>query len=248
MMHQKSKNRRKKKSNKFVLETFHLWATFLGIIIAVMSVNLLTFVQGIQVKNNENATSKDIVTWATDDALSFNGLYLWYKINHTEVEYPVSIVDAKVTFQNPWTLTIRVTEKEMLGGVVLSDSYAYFDHTGVVLSMPSQMQEGVPLVEGIGVVNSELYEPLVTKDDVGFRNLLQVMQLVEKHEVMVDDIVPGDDSSVAVIIGDITVRLGNSDFEGKVPHIAPILERLEENEGTLYLDNFDGDNGTITFK
>lgn len=243
-----NKKQHKRKKSMSSTARFRIWSTFLGMIILVMSVNLLTFVQGIQVKNNVNASSKDLIAWATKDNLSFNTLYLWYKINHTEIEYPVSIVDAHISFQNPWTLTLRVIEKEILGGLILNDNYVYFDQDGQVLLITKMIQENIRLLDGIIVTEANLYEPLATKNNEGFNHVLEVMNLIDKYQVEIDHIVPDEDGSVSLIIGSTTVLLGMDNYEAKVPHISPILERLEEKEGTLYLENFDGDNGTITFK
>lgn len=227
---------------------FHRWATFLGLIIVMMSVNLVTFVQGIQVKNNVNTTSREIITWATTDLLSFNGIYLWYKINHTEIDYPVSIVDAQVSFQNPWTLILRVTEKEILGGVAFEKDYVYFDQEGQILLITDVLQEGVRMLEAIEVTDATLYAPLVTTNQEGFTNIIQILQLAQRYDLDFDRIIPQVDASIALIIGETTILLGDNNYDVKVPHIDPILERLEEKAGTLYLEKFDGDNGTITFK
>lgn len=244
----KPRPKRKAKKERFVLEKFHIWFTFLSLIIVLMSLNLLTFVQGIQVKDNENTSAVDIITWAREDIFSFNGLYLWYKINHTEVEYPVSIVDAKVTFQNPWTLTLRVTEKEIIAGIVLSDNYAYFDQDGVVQLLTTQIQEEVPIIDEIFVAEAVLYEVLPVTDVIGFKNLLEVLQLITKYDLEVAEVIPASNSSISIVIGETTIRLGDGNFETKVPHIMPILEQLEDKNGTLFLESFDGDRGTITFK
>lgn len=236
------------RKNNQGIESFHIVAGILGMIIFLMALNLLTFVQGIQVKNNNNTAASDIISWATSDTLSFNGLYLWNKINHTKVEYPVSIVDAKVSFENPWTLTLEVTEKEIVGGVVLTEEYAYFDSEGTVLLITEQVQVDVILVEGLDVANAVLYEKLPVTNEQNFTNTLQVMQLLGKYELLAEEMISGESGAVSFKMGAITVHLGSEDYESKVPHIEPILGELGEVSGSLHLEKFDGTNGTITFK
>ena len=58
--------------------------------------------------------------------------------------------------------------------------------------------------------------------------------------------VPGSD--LYLFLETNVVNVGHTNLEERIMQISPILEKLGDQGGTLYLENFNTDNITITFE
>lgn len=218
----------------------------LGVAIIAISVYLLFYVQGIEIKGNEYTEDKVILESVQKDKYSINSLYLVVKYRFMEHEVPGSLTSIKVGMRNPWTIKITVKEKPIVGYITEDEEYVFFDKTGTIVLKGSERIEGVPGIEGVNVGESKLYKPLNLKDEKLLEAVLNVAQEVKNYQLEPDKIVCMSDG-IELYFGSVRVVLGMDVTTEKMAQITPILAKLEGRAGTLNLKNFMDESNVIPF-
>lgn len=238
-----SRRRRKKKSHRI----YALIVLLLGFAIIAAVLFLLFYVQKIEVKGNNYVTEKEIVDAVQDDELSVNALYILGKYTLGKGKILPSLDQMKVGLKAPWTVTVEVKEKPIVGYIQNGELYDYFDKEGLVVLESSALMEGVPYIEGIGVGEVELYGYLKSKNTKLFEQILETSREITKYELKPDRIVCEEDV-ICLYIGRIRILLGKTVSAVQIAQIEPILEKIGDKEGTLHLENYSEVQGTITFE
>lgn len=233
---------KKKKGHK----VYALVVILLGLIIIAMTVLLLFYVQKIEVEGNEYTSSQEIVEMVETDPYAVNTLYLLIKYRFMDYEVPGSLESMSVGMKNPWTVKIKVKEKQILGYVFDNESYVYFDKEGTVVLKGRERKEGIPCIEGIDISNAVLYEPLGSGDKDLFDAILGVTREVDKYQLQPDRIVCRD-GGILLYFGQVCVSLGTEITTEKMAQISPILKEIGESTGTLHLEHYQDESDAITF-
>lgn len=219
----------------------------LGLAIFVLAMFLLFYVQKIEVSGNAYTSSQDIVQEVRKDRGSVNSLYLLCKYRFADYSMPGSLESMSVSLRNPWTVKVEVKEKKILGYVEGESKYLYFDKDGTVVYEGNSLMEGVPHIEGLDVSGAALYKPLESGDTRVFEAILDAVSLAEEMELSPDRIVC-ESGNVNLYFAEICVDLGNTVTSEKMSQIAPILEKIEGQSGTLHLEHFLERGDTVTFE
>lgn len=239
--------KRRKENDRKSFVVYIFFVILLMIVIMVMSIFVLFFTQQMNLEGEEYHSVSETVDWIKEDVYTCNTLYLWVKYNYTEAELPVYLNSLEVELELPWRVKLIMVEKAMIGGIELSDKYAYFDSDGIVVYESETMLEDVPLVEGMEVENTTLYEKVPVDDDDIFENVITVTSALDDNQIEIDSLSCGTGASIILVIGNVTVQLGDDDLVNKIIQIPAVLEQIGDQEGVLYLENFDVNDGTISF-
>ena len=234
--------RRKKKSHRL----YAFFVIIFGILIIALTVILLFHVQRVEVKGNTYCTDKEIIDTVQNDRFSSNSLYVLGKYLLGKGGTLPCLEQIKVGMSAPWVLRIQVEEKTIVGYMYDKNDYVYFDKEGMVVEKGTIPVEGVPCVEGIEVKSKEEYQFLKSKNSGIFEEILKASQELGKYEVTVQKIVC-ENENIYLYIDNICVSLGNNVTSVKIAQISPIIEKLDGQEGILHLENYSGEQETITF-
>lgn len=236
------RRRRKKKGHRL----YALFVIILGLAIIVLALLLLFHVQKVEIEGNEYCTDGEILEAVQNDRFSGNSLYVAGKYLLGKGKKPPCLDSMKVGLKTPWTLRVTVEEKQIVGYVYDGQEYAYFDKEGLVVKKDDIYIEGVPCVEGIEVKEIQLYKPLESENSQIFEEILEASDELKKDDLSTNKIIC-QDSRIYLYIGKVCVSLGNHVTPEKIAQIAPILEKLEDREGTLHLENYAEGKETVTF-
>lgn len=216
----------------------------------VMIVFLLLFqIRDIEVKGNQYLTEQEVTKWIQKDDLSTNSVYLWGKFQFTEPELLPAMSAVSVSMKAPWHVRVDVTEKQIVGYIIVNDEFVYFDEDGIVLEKSPEWREDIACIEGLNVTSAELYKQLpVSKENKKmFKQLLDMSASLNQYELAPEKIIC-DESDLYLKFGQVYVNLGSENFPERISQIPPILEKLGEQTGTLHLENYDESNATISFE
>ena len=239
------KARRKRRSRAFLI--------FVIIIVVIAAVAYFGFpLQNVDISGNRFYGDDIVRTWILSDQHSDNALYV--VLNHKfgrKAEIPfIDSVDIKMTGRT--SIEIEVYEKPVIGCAYIGarSSYAYFDKDGIVSEMSAARMENVPVVEGLGVSDAQLYEPIEIANPEILRDLLELAVNLQQYE-LVPEIVEVDGDRMTLDYGDVSVVLGSSDFLSekviRLSYIMPIIGDKDWN-GTLHLENWTYENTDVVFK
>ena len=140
-------------------------------------------------------------------------------------------------------------QREACGYVHYLGKNVYFDKDGIVLAKTKELWDGIPCIEGLEVKKVQLYKelPVSKANKKAFGNLLDMTMTLKKCDLAPDKIVCSG-SDLYLFFGNKCVNVGHTNLEERIMQISPILEKLGDQGGTLYLENFNTDNITITFE
>ena len=128
-------------------------------------------------------------------------------------------------------------------------TYLPVDKDGIVVESSTDVYENVPEIDGLKfdsiVINNKL--------DVGnseiYNTILDLTQSFDKYDINVDKVYFDSSYNITLYMGDVKVSLGNSkDFTDRLFELKQLSARFGTLKGTLYLDEYNGDESSIIFK
>lgn len=224
----------------------------MGLFILAAGAVVLFRTRTVEVEGNSIYSENTIATWVQKDKLSVNTLYLLVKYNFLDSELPAGVEQMDVSLKNPWTVHVKVEEKELAGYVDCSGTYLYFDQNGIAVLKTKKQIEDAPYIEGLTFDESdvEIGKTLPVEDDSIFGKIVDASRYLKKYSLAPDRIscVEGD---VRLYFGIVEVLLGDGGYEEKLQQVEPILDKLAElypkTAGTLHLENYDSASDAISF-
>lgn len=155
--------------------------------------------------------------------------------------------DVEVTWPNK--MNVAVYEKAIVGYISYMGCNMYFDKDGIVVESSTDLYENVPQIDGLK------FDSIVinTKLDVGnadiYNTILDLIQSFDKYDIDVDKVYFDASYNITLYIGDVKVSLGSSkDFTDRLFELKQLSSRFGTLKGTLYLDDYNGDESSIIFK
>ena len=155
--------------------------------------------------------------------------------------------DVEVTWPNK--MNVAVYEKAIVGYVRYMGCNMYFDKDGIVVESSTDLYENVPQIDGLK------FDSIVinTKLDVGnadiYNTILDLIQSFDKYDIDVDKVYFDASYNITLYMGDVKVSLGSSkDFTDRLFELKQLSSRFGTLKGTLYLDDYNGDESSIIFK
>ena len=146
-------------------------------------------------------------------------------------------------------LYVTVYEKAIVGYVRYMGCNMYFDKDGIVVESSTDLYENVPQIDGLK------FDSIVinTKLDVGnadiYNTILDLIQSFDKYDIDVDKVYFDASYNITLYMGDVKVSLGSSkDFTDRLFELKQLSSRFGTLKGTLYLDDYNGDESSIIFK
>lgn len=221
----------------------------LGILGAYIYVIKNYEVTTVYVEGNVHYTNEEIIDMVLEGRYGNNSLLLSWKYKDKSIEDVPFVAKMDVAVLDPHTIKIEVYEKALAGYVEYLERYMYFDKDGIVVETSLQKTPGIPLVTGLSFDHVVLYEPLPVEDEAIFTSILNITQLVNKHELRIDRIYFGIDNTLTLYFGDVKVALGSpEDLDEKIMELQYMLPQLEGMSGTLRMENYTEDKKNIAFE
>ena len=233
-----------------------IWSFVPGLLgtlcILAVAAFILCRTRGYDIEGNSYYSDNTIRTWIENDKFSYNTLGILFRYNFTDAELPAGVEQLHVSLKNPWTVKVRVEEKEIVGYVTIEDAYLYFDGEGMVIMRSRKLIEGVPYIEGLAfdATKTAVGKPLPVEDDGVFGRIVDLSRNLKKYDLAPDRI-SGADGNMDIYFGIVEVTLGTDGYEEKLQQVEPILKKLTElypeTAGTLHLENYKSDSDSIRF-
>jgi cell division protein FtsQ len=243
----KEKSKKFSRAKRIILIILFLWLLLL--IAGVVVINVFT-VEHVKIEGNELYDESLIKETVLNDEYSWNSLYVLIKYKFTETDEIPFVDTMEISMENPHTLRIRVYEKGLLGYVKISSvgENAYFDKDGIVTETSTRVIEGVPLIKGLECEKVVLYDKLPVENKQ-LKQLLTLTQTLKRNDLIPDSISYASEYAPVLYYGDIRVQLGSMEnLTQKVARVKQILPQLENERGTLHLENWTEENKDIVFQ
>lgn len=236
---QKKKGRRKILAAGIIFAALLLFLTAIGI----FSINQ------VEVEGNEHYTKEEIEELIIESRYDHNSLYLYWKYNYTDTKNIPFIDTVEVDMLSSHKVRITVYEKNVVGYIEYLESYMYFDKDGILVESSTRKIEGVPLITGLSFNHLVLHEELPVQDKKVFKTILNLTQLLKKHEITPDKIYFDKNLNMTLYFEKIKVLLGEDEgTDEKIARLQYLFPELIGLEGSLYMENYNEDSKNITFQ
>lgn len=248
---EKEKPLKQKKTVKPVLKIISI---VFGCILAVAMIAIIYIrsaykLDKIQVTGSEHYTDEEIISIVTNDK-SVDNTVMFYLENKLHPIENVTFIDKfEIEIIGKNTITITVYEKSMAGCVMYMDQYVYFDDEGVVLETSAEKLPDIPCIKGLSFNSIVVGEALPVENKKMFQNILTMTQLIEKNNLIIDEIRFNSDEEIILRKDNIKIQLGQGlNLEDKLMNLDSILSELQGKTGTLDMSNYDAKDGNAIFK
>ncbi len=226
---------------------------FLGIInIMLFSFYLLLThyaVKNVMVEGNKHYSASEIQAMIMTGYFGDNSLYLSIKYKNKDIEGIPFVETMDVVVESNDTIKINVYEKALAGYIEYLGRYMYFDNEGIIVEASKVITKGIPQVTGLSFNHVVLHEKLPVENESVFQNILTITKLLNKYGIICDKIQFDNNYNVTLGYNKVKVDIGQlKDLDEKLMQLQYILPSLENEKGTLDLQNYTLDKKTITFE
>jgi len=246
---EEKKTKGRKKKHKFGYYLYAVVILLLTVANVTIATVLLTYVQSVEVKGNTIGEKSEIVSWIKEDPMTSNSLYTWWKFNSGtfKISYPRYIENMKVKLVAPWKIRVDVQEKQVVGCMLVGNAYVYFDKEGLVLKKQVEYETGIPVIEGIQVEDTMLYEYLKVDNKKVFSYIVNLTEEIENQKLHPDRIT-WEDENMNLYFEGVRVNLGKSNYGEKIAQLPEVLPHLEGQRGTLRMEHYTSSNKKFSFE
>ena len=155
----------------------------------------------------------------------------------------------EIDYVDRQTARVLVHEKRITGCVIIMGRYMFFDKDGIVVESSDTPVPGIPVITGLEFDEIVLYRKLQVQKQSLFDTILQLVRLMEQHEIPVKEISFDSGYEVTLYLDDITVLLGKkANYDEDLNALAGILQSLSGRNGTLDMRNYTRENGDVILK
>ena len=106
----------------------------------------------------------------------------------------------------------------------------------------------VPLITGLSFDRVQMQEVLPVKDQKIFNTILGVSRMLNKYQIIPEQVEFNEDSEVTLYYEKIRILLGEDrETEEKISRAAAILPELSGKSGELHLEDYNGSSENIIF-
>jgi cell division protein FtsQ len=245
----KPDKRKKRKISILKIVDIILGFVIIALIVFLLSISVFQIktisVVGSTVWDENTIKSKVIV----QNDYKKNGIYQYlYRLVRPAKDIPF-VESAKISFKSPSHIVITVREKKLLGRTQLADGkYVYFNDDGVIREISDKLIDGVMPANGL-VINKPKVEDKLSVGNDCLATMLNIVKSLKKYNIKIDSLEFDNNTSVKVIIGNITVDFGKFSYiNEKIMRLNIILPKLDGKTGVLHMENWNPDNRDIVFE
>nr|WP_317283130.1 cell division protein FtsQ/DivIB [uncultured Sellimonas sp.] len=221
----------------------------IGIVIVVLIIgwSLAFQIQEIQVEGNRFLSKEEVRSYVKKQSTTQNSLILLLQTKNGN--YPVLDTAESMSFQmvNPWTIKVKVKEKEPVFSFEDNGNYICLDREGTVLARTKKQEKGTIRIEGLNTKNIKKGKKIAVQNPAIFEEILEVSRTLESTKLDVDRILC-DGENITLYFEEIQVNLGNGGQREKVNQLSAILPNLKGQKGILHLEHFGEGMQTIYFE
>lgn len=225
-----------------------------GICIAVILAAIIIFILSLRVEDiiitgNEKYSDKQIEKLIFKTKFDRNPVMLYFSTEFGSQKKIPFVARYSVKINSINSVEVKVYEKNVIGYVRYMEKNMYFDGDGIVTDSTQQVLDGIPRVTGLKFDYIVVEEKLPVKEEKLFQTIMNLTQLLSKYEIAVDKIKISEDKTFELIIGDITVELGEADeLNEKIIDLHDMLPKMDGLNGTLDMTTYDSNDKGYAFK
>ena len=224
----------------------------IGAVVALIAGIIFFFaffhVSHVEVMENSHYSKKEIKKMVLTGAFSSNSILAPITCSKDNVSDVPYVEGYSVSRSGRNSIVISLREKSIVGCLPYLDSYIYFDRNGYFVESARDRDKSIPYFEGLQMKKVVMNEKLPIKDTV-LNTAVALSTIFAKNDMTPDYIEMAEDSTINLIYGDVTVKLGKDKYlEDKMSRAIAILPQITGEKGILHMENITESSKTVTFE
>lgn len=222
----------------------------LALVIVLGLLSMVIFqVRDITFSTSSHYTEEELKDLIFTNKACYNSIYLFWKYNIRKDSPQIPFVEKlEVTIKSPSEVKVTTYEKGIVGYMEVLDSYVYFDKDGIVVEISGTLIDNVIRVNGLSTDTVSMGKKLPLEDDAPFKVLLNLSQLMDKHNIHPQEMDYSENDEITLHFGEAKVMLGKDEnMDEKIIRLKNIVSSLEGKKGTLHMENVDENTKNMTF-
>ncbi len=219
----------------------------LGIIIMAAVAVVVCASPVFAVKNIEMSElsyfTKDEICSKINLSVGDNGLFFSKRKAEKALEKEQYIESANVYFKMPDTMVIDIDENKIYCYIPYLGNYLYVNRDGRVIDIKSEIEENVPVVEGLKFSSFKQGEIISVENEKAFETALIISGVMSKYDIEEKAlrINVSDCEDIYAYIGSVKVLLGDTTrMDEKIKTMFEAVSEIPEGDkGTLNLQDLD---------
>ena len=219
----------------------------MGIALLIFIVMLLMLspwlnIKNIEINGLETLEKADIIRQIkldkTTNILSFNNFIVKRRLKNNYY-----IESVKLTKKLPDTVTIDITERQIVGYVPYINDYMYIDESGMVVDIKSSYTEPLPIIYGLNFDSFTIGKKLKTDNDEAFSIVMEITNAIKdkedlKNKIKIDI---SNLEDIHLYMENLDIILGNREgLNIKINTLNEIVKNFKpEEKGFLYIDDIN---------
>lgn len=205
-------------------------------------------VSKVEVMESNHYSKEELKKMVLTGAFSSNSILAPITCSKDNVQNVPYIEGYSVSRSGRNSIVISVQEKNVVGCIPYLDNYVYFDRNGIFIEGDKTRDKSIPYFEGLQVKKVIMNEKLPVKDTI-LNTAVALSTIFAKSDLLPDYIQLEEDSTIDLIYGDITVKLGKDKcLEDKMSRTIAILPQITGEKGILHMENITESSKTVTFE
>lgn len=240
--------RNKYRSGRAALIAVTSVAAVVAIFFLLMST--LFMVRRTDVEGCVNSNPKAVMEAASSGKYSKNSLCLYFKNKLDPVSGVPFVESVKVKLASPWHVTLKVTEKSLIGYVYdeSAGTYSYIDTSGRIAEQTQSGIDGLVQITGVTMGDAKAGDVLPAEPSSTGAYLASLCKYAQKYSLDLSRLQVGENGSVTMVCGKISIIMGlDNKTEAKFSRLQIILPKLEGKSGTIDLSGWEDDSDDIIF-
>ena len=225
-----------------------IFTIFFVLVLIAAGIVVVSSLEGVRVKGNtyytEDKLKKELQKYYVGDNTILTYLRLKY-----DKEITIPFVDEiEVELTGLHSLTVAITEKDVLGCLPYMGEFICFDKDGIMVGSIINKRDNVPVVSGISYASAVFNKPISTKNDEVFELTLNLTQIIKKYKLDIDRIEFDKNLSIKLYNGNVKILLGKrKHFDEQISNLTEILPKTKGLKGTLHMEDFSESKKRVIF-
>lgn len=201
----------------------------------------------LEIEGNTRYTAQELEELLMTKPTDRVSVLFWLRMKWWGAD-PIPFVEKVETdWKNRSVVRITVHEKRITGCVMHRGSYLYFDRDGIVVESSRIKPEDIPVITGLNFSRIVLHEQLKVQKEEMFTVILNLARLIEKQELIVEEIRFRPDDAVELRTQGCEVILGKRQYYDEVLAVlGSVLESAEGRRLRIDMTLYENGNNRIT--
>ena len=219
------------------------------LILVAAGIVMVSSLEGVKIKGNTYYTEIKLKNELQKYYVGGNTILTYLRLKYVKGITIPFVDEIEVELTGLHSLTIAITEKEVIGCLPYMGEFICFDKDGIMVGSITDKRDNIPVVLGISYASAVFNKQIVTKNDEVFELTLNLTQLIKKYKLGIDKIEFEKNLSIKLYDENVKVLLGKKKhYNEQISNLSELLPKTKGLKGILHMEDFSDTKKRVIFE